>query len=165
MYNSLKATDAIKQVKDNAETNHRKLSGRRASAKLSEEEKQMRLAKGDEVKQISASQKSYDNMLDTLDKQIKLLADIPSYVPNEIELQIATLQELFNTLQIKNTAVQQQLVLLNAARIARNEALYNAKTGIVAVAQDVKNCAKSVFGVSSANYKLISGIAIRKIKI
>jgi len=165
MYNSLKATDAIKQVKDNAETNHRKLSGRRASAKLSEEEKQMRLAKGDEVKQISASQKSYDNMLDTLDKQIKLLADIPSYVPNEIELQIATLQELFNTLQIKNTAVQQQLVLLNAARIARNEALYNAKTGIVAVAQDVKNYAKSVFGVSSANYKLISGIAIRKIKI
>ena len=165
MYNSLKATDAIKQVKDNAETNHRKLSGRRASAKLSEEEKQMRLAKGDEVKQISASQKSYDNMLDTLDKQIKLLADIPSYVPNEIELQIATLQELFNTLQIKNTAVQQQLVLLNAARIARNEALYNAKTGIVAVAQDVKNYAKSVFGVGSANYKLISGIAIRKIKI
>jgi len=165
MYNSLKATDAIKQVKDNAETNHRKLSGRRASAKLSEEEKQALLAKGEEVKQISASQKSYDNMLDMLDKQIKLLADIPSYVPNEIELQIATLQELFNNLQIKNKAVQEHLVPLNAARIARNEALYNAKTGIVAVAQDVKNYAKSVFGVSSANYKLISGIAIRKIKI
>lgn len=164
IFNSLKATDALKQVIDNAETNHRKITGRRASAKLSEEERQALLAAGTEVNQVSASQKSYDSMLDSFDKQIKLLASIPVYAPNEIELQVPTLERLYADLQAKNAIVVNQSIPLKAARIARNEALYHPNTGIVALAQDVKNYAKSVFGVSSANYKLIASIAVRKNK-
>jgi hypothetical protein len=160
--NSLKATDAIAHIIDNAETNHRKITGRRASKKLSQAEIQAMAAEGKEVSQVSTSQQSYDNRLDSFDKQIKLLASIPSYTPNEVELQVVTLQALQNDLQLKNTTVTNQIVPLNAARITRNEALYNAETGIVALAQYVKSYAKSVFGTSSANYKLISGIAIRK---
>lgn len=165
LFNALKATDAIEHVIANADTNHRKLTGRRASVKLSEEEKQALAAAGKVVNQVSASQQSYDNKLDTLDKQIKLLASITSYTPNEVELQVATLQALHNNLQLKNTAVLNQTIPLNSARVARNEILYNSETGVVAIAQDVKNYVKSVFGVSSANYKLISGIAITKGKI
>jgi len=165
IFNSLKATDAIQQVIDNAQTNHRKLTGTRASAKLSEEEKQALLAQGKEVNQVSASQQSYDSKLDSFDKQIKLLASIPSYAPNEVELQVVTLQNIYNDLQAKNAAVVTQSVPLSAVRIVRNEALYHPETGIVALAQDVKNYAKSVFGASSANYKLIAGIAIRAGKI
>lgn len=160
--NSLKATDAIANVIDNAETNHRKITGRRASRKLSQAEIQAMAAEGKEVNQISTSQQSYDKRLESFDKQIKLLASIPTYTPNEVELQVATLQALLNDLYSKNTTVTNQTVPLNAARIARNEVLYNAETGIVALAQSVKSYAKSVFGTSSANYKLISGIAIRK---
>jgi hypothetical protein len=165
IFNFLKSTDALTQVIDNAQANHRKITGRRASAKISEEEKQTLLAKGQEVNQISASQQSYDSMLDSFDKQIKLLATIPSYTPNEVELQLTTLQNLYNDMQLKNATVINQSIPLSAARIARNEALYNSETGVVAVAQDVKNYVKSVFGVSSANYKLISGIAIRTVKM
>lgn len=165
IFNSLKATDALQQVIDNAQTNHRKLTGTRATAKLSEEEKQALLAQGKEVNQVSASQQSYDSRLDSFDKQIQLLNRIPSYLPNEVELQIATLKDIYSDLQTKNTAVITQTIPLSAARIVRNQALYNPETGIVAVAQDVKNYVKSVFGASSANYKLISGIAIRAAKI
>jgi hypothetical protein len=165
IFNSLKATDAIKQVIDNAETNHRKLTGRRASAKITEAEKTALAAEGKEINQVSSSQQSFDARLDTFDKQIKLLASIPSYTPNEVELQIATLQALHADLQQKNAMVITQTIPVNSARIARNEVLYNTETGLVALAQDVKNYAKSVFGVSSANYKLISGISIRTVKI
>lgn len=165
IFNSLKATNAIEQVIANAETNHRKLTGRRASAKITEAEKLALAAEGKEVNQVSASQQSFDARLDTFDKQIKLLASIPSYAPNEVELQIATLQALYADLLQKNTTVITQTIPVNSARIARNEALYNPETGVVALAKDVKNYAKSLFGVSSANYKLISGIAIRTIKI
>lgn len=165
IFNSLKATEAIQQVIDNAQTNHKKITGTRASVKLSEEEKQALLAQGKEVNQISASQQSYDSKLDNFDKQIKLLNSIPSYAPNEVELQVATLQTVYGNLQAKNAAVVTQSIPVRAARIVRNEVLYHPETGIVAVAQDVKNYAKSVFGASSANYKLISGIAIRTAKI
>ena len=123
------------------------------------------VAEGKEINQVSSSQQSFDARLDTFDKQIKLLASIPSYTPNEVELQIATLQALHADLQQKNAMIITQTIPVNSARIARNEVLYNTETGLVALAQDVKNYAKSVFGVSSANYKLISGIAIRTVKI
>lgn len=164
IFNSLKATDAIEQVIANAETNHRKLTGRRASAKITEAEKLALAAEGKEVNQISASQQSFNARLNTFDKQIKLLASIPSYAPNEVELQIATLQALYADLLQKNTTVITQAIPVNAARITRNEVLYNPKTGLVALAQDVKTYAKSLFGARSANYKLISGLAIRTIK-
>lgn len=165
IFNSLKATDAIEQVIANAETNHRKLTGRRASAKITEAEKLALAAEGKEVNQVSASQQSFDARLNTFDKQIKLLASIPSYAPNEVELQIATLQTLYADLLQKNTTVIAQTIPVHAARITRNEVLYNPETGLAALAKDVKNYVKSVFGARSANYKLISGIAIRKIKI
>ena len=165
IFNSLKASGALAHLVHNAQTNHRKLTGRRASAKISEEEKQALLAEGKTVNQVSASQQSFDSKLDSLDKQIKLIASIPAYNPNEVELQVATLQNLYNNLQQKNATVISEAVTLSAARIARNEALYHSETGIVAIAKDVKNYVKSLFGINSANYKLISGIAIRKLKV
>lgn len=165
IFNFLKASDALTKVIDNAQTNHRKITGQRASVKIGEEERQALLAKGEEVNQISASQQSFDSRLDSFDKQIKLLATIPSYAPNEAELQLQSLQNLYNDMQSKNAMVLNQSIPVNVARIARNEALYDPETGIVAVAQDVKSYVKAVFGASNANYKLISGIAIRTVKI
>jgi hypothetical protein len=159
--NSLKATDAPKQIIENAITNHRKLQGTRASAKLTEAEKQTLLAEGKIINQISASQLSFDSLLDNLDKQIKLLASIPEYVPNETELKVATLTALYDDLKTKNDSVISQTAILSNSRIARNEVMYNKETGMVATAIDAKVYVKSVFGLSSPQYKQISALPFK----
>ncbi|MFA6277404.1 MAG: hypothetical protein WC622_11680 [Pedobacter sp.] len=165
IFNSLKATDAPQQIIDNAATHHRKLQGKRASAKVTEAEKQVLLAEGKEIKQVSSSQQSYDSILDTLDKQIKLLASIPEYAPNEIELKVATLTALYNDLKTKNASVVNQTTPLSNSRIARNEIMYNKETGMVATALDAKVYVKSLFGFSSPQYKQISGLVISQVKV
>ncbi|MGO4879146.1 hypothetical protein ACEN2P_21270 [Pedobacter psychrotolerans] len=161
---AVKANSVAQQVLDNAVSHHRKIQGRRATAKLTPEEKNNLAASGTVVNQVSASQQSYDNLLDTLDKQIKLLATIPQYTPNEVDLQLASLTTLYNDLLQKNRDVVANTSQLSTLRINRNHALYYAETGIVALAQDVKNYVKSVFGSTSPQYKQISGILFRTLE-
>ncbi|WP_162800054.1 hypothetical protein [Pedobacter jeongneungensis] len=80
--NAIKASNVPQQVADNATTNNRKIQGQRASAKLTDEEKEKLAASGTIVNQVSASQQSFDSQLDNFDKQIKLLGTIPTYAPN-----------------------------------------------------------------------------------
>lgn len=84
--NALKASDTTVQVDESAQTIVRKLQGRRASAKISDEDKQALEAEGKEVNQISAAQMSYDSRLENFDKLIMLLTSVPLYNPNEEDL-------------------------------------------------------------------------------
>ncbi|UKT65219.1 hypothetical protein [Pedobacter mucosus] len=165
LLNALKATSASQPIIESAATNHRKLQGRRASAKLTEEEKQTLTATGKEVNQISSSQLSFDSQLDTFDKQIKLLTSIPAYAPNEVELQVSSLTALYNDLLQKNRGAINEASALSSGRINRDEVFYNAETGMNTVALDAKNYAKSLFGVGAAQYKQISGLTFKKVKI
>jgi hypothetical protein len=63
------------------------------------------------------------------------------------------------TLATQNTAVIDATTALSNARIARNHTLYDEKTGLYDIAQEVKKYVKSVFGATSEEYK-----QIRKIK-
>ena len=101
--NSLKASGASTQVVQSARTIVRKLQGRRASAKITEEEKKALEAEGKEVNQISASQMSFDNRIENFDRLIMLLSSIPLYNPNEAELKVETLKALHNQLKEKNS--------------------------------------------------------------
>ena len=163
--NAIKASDVAQQVIDNAVTHNRKIQGQRASVKLTEEEKQKLAASGTIVNQVSASQQSFDNQLDNFDKQIKLLATIPTYTPNEVELHQATLTTLYNDLLQKNRDVIAKTSELSTFRLNRNKILYDTETGIVALALDAKNYSKSLFGVSTPQYKQISGIPFKSVKI
>lgn len=156
IYNSLKATDTTTQVDQSARTIVRKLQGRRASAKITEEEKKALEAEGKEVNQISASQMSFDNRIGNFDKFIMLLSSIPFYNPNEEELKIETLKALYNQLKEKNTDVILATVQLSSSRIARNKILYKENTGLVDIALDSKTYIKSVFGATSPQYKQVS---------
>jgi len=163
--NAVKASNVPQQVVDNAITNNRKMHGQRASAKLTDEEKQKLATAGTIVKQVSASQQSYDNLLNTFDKQIKLLTTIPSYAPNETELQLATLTTLYNDLLQKNRDVIAKTSELSTLRLNRDKILYDAENGVVALALDVKNYTKSLFGAGTAQYRQISGIPFKMAKI
>ena len=154
--NSLKASGASTQVVQSARTIVRKLQGRRASAKITEEEKKALEAEGKEVNQISASQMSFDNRIENFDRLIMLLSSIPLYNPNEAELKVETLKALHNQLKEKNTEVILPIVQLSNSRIARNKILYKENTGIVDIAVDSKTYIKSVFGATSPQYKQVS---------
>lgn len=165
MLNALKASNVPEAVIENAATNHRKLQGRRASAKLSEEEKQKLAASGKVVNQVSASQLSFDSQLESFDKQIKLLSKISQYAPNEDELQLASLSDLYNILLQKNRDVVMRTTELSNSRLKRNTVIYDAENGLIALANDAKNYCKSVFGIGTPQYKQISDISFKYIKI
>ena len=154
--NALKASDTTVQVDESAETIVRKLQGRRASAKLTDEEKKALEAAGKEANQISAAQLSYDSKLENLDKLIMLLSSVPLYNPNEEDLKVDSLKTLYTELKAKNTDVLTATIQLSNARIARNELLYKPITGLIDIAFDFKVYIKSVFGATSPQYKQIS---------
>lgn len=159
--NAVKATDTASQVDDNAKTIVRKLQGVRATPKLTEEQKKELTDAGKSAKEISASQQSFDNMLDNLDKLIQLLQSIPQYTPNEEDLKVESLQALYDDLSAKHAAVKIALAPLSNARIARDEVLYKPLAGIVDIAFDTKTYIKSAFGASSPQYKQVSGLIFR----
>ena len=161
--NALKASDTTVQVDESAQTIVRKLQGRRASAKITDEEKKALEAEGKEVNQISASQMGYDNRLENFYKLIMLLKSIPQYNPNEVELKVATLTALYEDLKLKNTAVVDATTPLSNARIARNDAMYKPLTGLVDCAYDAKMYIKSVFGPSSPQYKQVSKLEFKSL--
>jgi hypothetical protein len=162
--NALKAAGPSPALTDNALTLVRKLQGRRASSKLTEEEKQALIAAGKEVNEISSSQLSYDNRIDNLDKLINLLGSIPEYKPNETELQVASLTALLADLRAKNEAAVNAAIPVSNARIARNEVLYKEGTGLVDNALNIKAYVKSVFGATSPQYRQISGLEFKRYK-
>ena len=160
--NALKATDTTAQVDETAQTLVRKLQGRRATPKKTEEQKKVAADAGKEVVEISSSQMSFDSRIDNFDKLIKLLTSVTLYAPNEADLKVTALTAVLTDLKAKNLAVTTAEVPLNNARIARNDVLYKTNTGLVDIALDVKTYIKSVYGATSPQYKKISKIKFTK---
>ncbi|MFN8114509.1 MAG: hypothetical protein U0W65_00230 [Bacteroidia bacterium] len=113
---------------------------------------------------ISSSQRSYDSLIEHFSKMIAILSTEPTYVPNENELKIATLNTQLTNLKNANTGVTNAYTTVSNARIARNLSLYNPTNGICATAKEVKAYVKSVFGATSPQYKQISGLEFKTIK-
>lgn len=160
--NALKATDTTEQVDESAQTLVRKLQGRRATPKKTDEQKKIAAEAGKEIVEISSSQMSYDSRIDNFDKLIKLLTSVTLYAPNEADLKVTALTAVLTDLKAKNLAVTTAEVPLNNARIARNDTLYKANIGLVDIALDVKTYIKSVYGATSPQYKKISKIKFTK---
>lgn len=76
-------------------------------------------------KKISASQQSYDLCLDNFHKFKELILSQPLYAPNEVELQAATIDTLYDTVETLNNAVKSALVPLKNVRSDRNKILYD----------------------------------------
>ena len=162
--NAVKSSVVSKQTKDQVAAIIRKLQGRRATPKISEEEKQAALAAGKEIVEVSSSQMSIDSQLENFDKLIKLLSSIPEYAPNESELTVAALTALYEDMFAKNTAVITAEIPVSNFRISRNDILYKEITGLVDVAAASKMYIKSVFGATSPQYKQVSSLRFTRYK-
>ena len=162
--NALKASNSTVQADDTAKSIFRKLHGKRASAKLTEEQKAILLAEGKEVNQNSNSQMGYDDRVENFESLISFLQTVPEYNPNEEELKITTLQALLSDLKAKNISVMQNRIAEDTVRGVRKSVQNTPLTGLVDIANDVKSYIKSVFGVNSTQFKLVSKLRFVKFK-
>lgn len=162
--NAADASDISKEVKADVKTIARKLQGKRATPKKEAPDNAATLAADETPKSISASQMSFDQRIENLDKLIQLLASQAAYIPNEPELAVAGLTTTLNTMRTTNTTAVNAYTPLSNARINRNTVLYAEGTGLVDLAGDVKSYVKSVFGGTSPQYKQVSGLKFTKVK-
>jgi hypothetical protein len=163
--NALRASDSTQQVDDSVQSLVRKIQGKRATPKKTAEEKAALQAEGKEIKEVSSSQMGFDNRLASFDHLIQLLSSIPQYAPNEEDLKVYTLTNIYNTLAALNTNAVNAEIALSNARISRNEILYKTDTGLVDTAASVKMYIKSLYGATSPQYKQVSGLAFKSEKI
>lgn len=162
--NFLKASGVSEQVYDQVNTVARKIKGMRASAIIKPESADEGAEPEPVVKQVSASQMSYDSRAENFGKLVQLLAGIPEYNPNEEELKTESLGALDAELKAKNNAVIATEVPLSNARIERNAILYEEITGLCDVGQTTKNYVKAIFGATSPQFKQISKIQFKKLR-
>lgn len=161
--NAVASSDVPKQIIGDVKTIIRKLQGKRASPKKDDKVDDPATPQDESAKSISASQMSFDNRIESMDKLIQLLTSQAGYTPNEADLTVAALTTLYGNMQTTNTAVVNAYTPLSNARIDRNKILYDDVTGLVKVAGDVKAYVKSVFGGTSPQYKQVSKLKFAKV--
>jgi hypothetical protein len=159
LINALKVTNAPPQRVDHAKVFNRKLQGRRAKAipKSTDEN-------GTTPRTISTSQRSYDQQIQHFAGLIAVLKSEESYQPNEAELKIETLIAKQNELLVKNNEVSVAHSFISHARNIRNQTFYSNNDGLVAIALEIKNYVKSVYGANSPQFKEINAIQFKTIK-
>lgn len=162
LVNALEATDATKELIKDAKTLNRKVQGSRKGKGTKPETPPTPPDNPTEDKKISVSQQSYDSIIENFGKLGELVISEPTYTPNEVDLQPATLLAFHNNLKATNTAVINATTAISNSRITRNQVLYTTKTGLYDIAQEVKKYVKSVFGATSPQYKQVSKIKFTK---
>ena len=161
--NALEAAGADAETVKDARTINRKLQGQRAA----KADTAPPAAPGDTppaVKKISASQQSYDQLMEHFAKLINLLTTIPAYAPNETDINLTALATKLGVLQTTNSAVSNTYTAWSNSRIAREETMYSPLTGLVLLATNVKKYIKSLFGAGSPQYEQVNNINFKTIR-
>lgn len=160
LVNALQTTNASDQLIDDAKGFNRKLQGQKSTATTTTPLNPNETA----PKSISTSQQSYTQQIQHFAGLTAVLKSEPSYTPNEIDLQTATLDTKIADLTTQNNEVALAYVNVSNARIARNNTLYNTPDSIFEVAAEVKKYIKSIFGATSPEFAQVKGIEFKKFK-
>jgi hypothetical protein len=159
---ALKATDASQETIDDAISINKKIQGER----ITDEPKSKPSADGKEESEddsISTSQKSYTNIVDHFKKfKTLLVSQAAVYTPNETDLQITAITAYINNLDNLNNLVDTAETASNNSRIARDHSFYDDKTGIVDIANAIKDYIKSVYSAGSPEHKSATAISFTK---
>jgi len=107
---------------------------------------------------ISTSRQSYTQQAENFGILLQLLATIPSYKPNEEDLQLKNLNTYHESLVATTQPVDQTEAELNVKLIERNQILYAEGTGLYDIAQNVKKYVKGLYGATSPEYANVSAI-------
>jgi hypothetical protein len=110
---------------------------------------------------ILSLQMDFDFRLDNLQKFICLLNSITGYTPHEPELTCSGLTAFYNILKNKNKNVIETAIILDNARVTRDQVFYCGTTGLVDVATEIKSYIKSVFSSTSSQYLQVENLEFR----
>ena len=105
---------------------------------------------------------SYDNQIGNVDSLVSLFSNIPSYKPNEAELQVPALQAFATELRAANDAVSTTFVPLSQARGVRDQVLYTNDDSVVNTALLCKAYVSAAFGTQSQLFKAIKGLRFHR---
>ena len=104
---------------------------------------------------ISTSQMSYDSRIANLDTYTSQLASHPEYMPNETEIQIASLQTYHQRLTTLSSLVNSAGNALITGRKNRNDILYYNDTNIIQLTREIKAYVKSLGTAGEPYYKAL----------
>lgn len=113
---------------------------------------------------ISTSQQSYAQIIAHWAALLSLLQSEPLYLPNEVALQIASLQAMHDSMVEANDSVAEAWAEISSVRNNRDGVLYRPEAGLVATAALVKKYVKAVFGAESIQFSQVNHIQFRTIK-
>lgn len=162
--NAAEASEVAPAVLSNAKALNKKMQGVRTRKPADPVSQEGATVPEEITKTNSTSRMSQDSRMENFEKLIQLLSEQPGYAPNEPDLQISSLQTLLADFKTKNEAVKTAQMLLSNARIGRNKIFYDAGTGLIMVASEVKKYVKSVFGATSPEFKQVSGVEFTRQK-
>lgn len=106
----------------------------------------------------STSQRSYDNQVAFFSQLLGVLTTNGKYNPKEANLQLPTLTTFRDELKTKTEAVDPALQAFNKARNNRDQLFYDQKTGMLHVAEKVKDYLASVYQYGSPEMKYINSL-------
>lgn len=155
---SLASSEADAKIVEDAKTINRKIQGTR----LPKPKKPVDPQVGADPATISTSQQSFDSVLDNFDKLSQLVAAEPMYKPNEPELALTGLTTFIAAMEASNQAVIDSTTALSNALISRNKVLFAEPDGLVPIADAVKLYLRSIYKVSSPEYKQVSKLQFPK---
>ncbi|TGD57284.1 hypothetical protein [Flavobacterium humi] len=148
---------ADKLAIDDVNSIQKKIQGR-SSKKIKEE------ATGEDIKRISTAQQSFDRFIDHFANLLQVLEQNPVYNPNEMELKLTSLRMKFESMKRVNKDLTDAYTQYSNAMIRRNHALYDASTGLVQTAKEVKLYIRSIFGATSPQFRQVNCIEFRMMK-
>ena len=111
---------------------------------------------------ISVSQRSYDSLIAHLADLIALLKTKSSYNPNDVEMQIPSIEAKLAALQSKNNAAKTANAAYGNAMDNRDEILYNPDTGVLKLVKLIKTQLARKPGRDSTAYQQINALEFRK---
>lgn len=143
---ALKASGASDEAVAQASSISKKIQGIR-TAKQADETEQTRTT--------SSSQLSISQRIGNFRTLLEFLDTIPAYAPTVEDIRLTSLQALLVNMESANLAVITAEASLAKARQTRNELLYAPVTGMVTIAQSVKDEIAAIFGFNSPVHKQV----------
>lgn len=161
VYNSFSVSDVLPQAIADVKSFINKIKGIRVSAKIVIVPSEPGTPTDESIKQVSASQKGFDNRVDNLTGLVEFLKVQPKYTPTETELQTSAIEALVTELNAKNDKVVEYHPPLVIARIERDKLLYSTGGGSE-LSGKIKRYVRSVFGGDSPEYHAVASIKFTK---
>lgn len=109
----------------------------------------------------SSSNRSYAGILENLDRFFEQLRSNPGYAPNESEHRVVTLDAWLAELNALNQAAIDAKAPVRAARVARDNLMYNPEIGLLRRMELLKAYARSILPASDLRRKNLLKLRFR----